>query len=241
MNETRVLSPLPPTIGDRHIRMPLRRPGTRPVQIWLTADRDFAVDADDVIEQLSIADTYAALTSYPLTWVHEWSAPRSLDLPQVSYLWSREVVGQVVQLAADPGAGGAFVQWLTEQHRDLCLRDWDGTLDACLLPAIASPDGREIALLDAAKQIMELLGGHVTREQVRDRLLQLGWIKQRPGLDAGWRPTHLAIASKLVFSRKKAIPGGIYEQCILTGRGFDELLEHVRPALDEPLFEGLGS
>lgn len=226
---------LPPAIGDRQLSMPMTWCGVGTIRVYLLPTRDLAVSIPRLVELVDIETPPAELFGEcPVTW------SRSSSDPDTDYLWARDVAKAAAQ-HGDPSLAVEFSRWIDAMQRDMCERDWEGTLDSILENPIASPDGVEYSAQAAANRIMEQYGGHVTRDHILDRMQSLDWIK-RPSHGRGWRPTLLARAERVVFGRMRHLDGGAgaYEQCYLTGRGFDRLAADVRPTLEAPLFEGAG-
>jgi len=223
---------LPATIADRRVSIVLPWIGHGQVRVWLTPDRDFALDVDQVVEMLDITEP-ATFEIHPVTWMHQWTPPITRAI-LTSYLWSRAMVERVASLAADPGLAVEFTGWLAEQHREMCVRDWEGTLDAVLDRQSGTPDRSELAIADAAQALVELLGVPVTRDELFADLERMGWIARLSG-SRGWRPTLEARAMRVCFSRVRKLPGGggHYEQCYLTQHGYSELAKAMRRRIEE--------
>ncbi|UOQ58587.1 hypothetical protein MUN78_07115 [Leucobacter allii] len=222
---------LPATIAERRVSIILPWIGHGQVRVWLTPDRDLALDVNQVVELLDITEP-ATFEMHPVTWMHQWTPPPTRAIV-TTYLWSRAAVERAAGLAASPELAAAFVSWLAEHHRDMCLRDWEGTLDAVLDRISGTPDRSEVAIADAAASLVDLLGVAVTRDELFADLERMGWIARLSG-GRGWRPTLEARARATAFSRVRKLPGagGHYEQCYLTQHGYTELAASMRARLE---------
>lgn len=231
---------LPATIAERHVSMILPWPGHGQLRIWLLPEQDFALDVEEIVPLLGIVDP-STLQRHPIQWQHEWVAPRA-DRAEVSYLWSRETVLQLAAtLTPDRALGERFRDWLSAHHRDLCLRDWEGTLDMVLPQMHGNPTG-EISATSAAERIAAKLGKKYSTPQILERMHHLGWVR-RSRVGTGWTPTFEARARELVFSRvvKTGGEAGLHEQAFLTRKGYEQLEQDLRPEIPAPLFEDVGA
>lgn len=222
---------LPATIGDRRLFMPLIWPGHGQVPIWLTPDEDFAVEATVLVRLLDITDA-STYRTFRIDWVHEWTPPPTRMLA-TAYLWSRETALAAARaLAGDAAVGEAFAKWIGDQHRDLCLRDWEGTLDMLLPKSTGARNGVEYSISSAAGHLVDLLGVAVTRDELFSHLQRIGWIKRTS--TNGYRATFLARALDVAFSRNRKLPGnaGTYEQPFLTSEGLARLTEQMREQIE---------
>lgn len=220
---------LPATIGTRHIALELPWLGHGRLRVWLTPDRDVALDAVALVQLLEITEptTYEL---HPVTWIHQWTPPITRQVV-TAYLWSRDEALRAARLSGDARIADDFTAWLTETHRDID-QHWDETLDAALPQLRAHAGTQDLDIQTAADRLTTAGSGKITRAQLFELMQTIGWIV-RPAHGNGWHPTLEARALDVAYSRTVALPAGAgsYEQCFLTNHGYQLLEQHIIAAL----------
>ncbi len=239
-----VLPPrLPVTVGERRVSVQLIRPGAGVWRVWLVdGATELAFDAQQVIGFLSLTGD-ELLDRYPIDWWHEYFKPREVEPTRVLLWRTASVLGAAREFS--PLALGdlvqhdrvdAFIEWVSEQHRGLCVEDPQRTLDEAL-PSGHGGDGEEFPVAAAARRLAVRYGPGVTRAKLFALMERAGWVGRTGNPQGPWKVALPARSRELVFARLVHHPKGFYEQVFLTQAGMSALAEQLRAEVEQPLVD----